>query len=74
MFCEEQIKERFRRRGAARTSDVFDSSQKDKKNPHVDLPLGMIWPKREDEDNSIAIDIEATVTRIIVVYKRLFFN
>lgn len=44
------------------------------KNPHVDLPLGMIWPKREDEDNSIAIDIEATVTRIIVVYKRVFFN
>jgi hypothetical protein len=25
------------------------------KNPHVDLPLGMIWPKREDEDNSIVI-------------------
>ncbi len=30
-FCEEQIKERFRRRKAARTSDVFDSSQKDNK-------------------------------------------
>jgi hypothetical protein len=28
LVCEEQIKERFRRRGAARTSDVFDSSQK----------------------------------------------
>ena len=34
-----------------------------KRNPHVERPLGMIWPKREDEDNSIAIDIEATVTK-----------
>ena len=63
LLSEKQIKERFRRREAARTSNVFDFSEKAKRNPHVELPLGMIWPKREDEDNSIAIDIEATVTK-----------
>ncbi len=73
MFFEEQIKERFRRRSRG-PATYLTPRKRTKKNPHVDLPLGMIWPKREDEDNSIAIDIEATVTRIIVVYKRLFFN